>query len=108
MKKICLSLTAIVIAIAFTACGQSAKNKDQVKKETYGTHKGKEVYLFTLTNKDGNVLKLTNFGARIVWIEVPDKTGKKENVTFGFDTFDGMIKGDPYFGAVVGRYANRI
>lgn len=108
MKKISLSLTAIVIAIVLTACGQSAKNNDQVKKETYGTHKGKEVFLYTLTNKDGNVLKLTNFGARIVWIEVPDRSGKKENVTFGFDTFDAMIKGDPYFGAVVGRYANRI
>jgi len=79
-----------------------------VTKETYGTHKGKEVFLFTLTNKEGNVLKLTNFGARITWIEVPDRSGKKENVTFGFDTFEGMLRGDPYFGAVVGRYANRI
>ena len=108
MKRVLLSLTVIAVAILFVSCGQSQKNRESVKKETYGTHKGKEVYLFTLTNKDGNVLKLTNFGARIVWIEVPDKNGKKENVTFGFDTFDAMIKGDPYFGAVVGRYANRI
>jgi aldose 1-epimerase len=108
MKKVLLSLLLIGIAIAFITCGQSAKNKDMVRKEIYGTYKEKEVHLFTLTNKDGNVLKLTNFGARIVWIEVPDKNGKKDNVTFGFDTFDGMIKGDPYFGAVVGRYANRI
>jgi aldose 1-epimerase len=108
MKRILLPLTIIGIAIAFFACGQSAKNKDLVKKEPFGVYKGKDVYLFTLTNKEGNVIKLTNFGARIVWIEVPDKNGKKENVTFGFDTFDGMIKGDPYFGAVVGRYANRI
>lgn len=108
MKKILMSLSIVGIAVAFLACGQSAKNKELVKKENYGLHKGKEVYLFTLTNKDGNVLKLTNFGARIVWIEVPDKTGKKENITFGFGTFDEMLKGDPYFGAVVGRYANRI
>ncbi len=39
---------------------------------------------------------------------MPDKEGKKDNITFGFDTFDGMIAGDRYFGAVVGRYANRI
>ncbi|NMC42222.1 MAG: galactose-1-epimerase, partial [Bacteroidales bacterium] len=79
-----------------------------VKKEIHGMYKGKEVNLFTLTNSNGNVLKLSSFGARIIWIEVPDRNGKKENVTFGFDTFDGMINGDPYFGSVVGRYANRI
>jgi aldose 1-epimerase len=108
MKNTGLLLTAIVIAFVITACGQSSKNKELIKKESYGTHNGKEVYLFTLTNKDGNVLKLTNFGARIVWIEVPDKEGKKDNVTFGFDSFERMINGDPYYGALVGRYANRI
>ena len=110
MKKVLLlSLTLIAGSLLFNSCRQSSKkNKEMVKKENYGVHKGKEVYLFTLTNKAGNVLKLTNFGARITWIEVPDRSGKKDNVTFGFDTFDGMIKGDPYFGSVVGRYANRI
>ncbi len=109
MKKILLlSLTLVVAGIILAACNQSSKNKDMVKKELIGTQNGKEVYLLTLTNKSGNVLKLTNFGARITWIEVPDRDGKKDNVAFGFDTFDGMIKGDPYFGSVVGRYANRI
>jgi aldose 1-epimerase len=83
-------------------------NNEMVRKEVFGTHKGKEVYLLTLTNKAGNVIRLTNFGARITWIEVPDKTGKKDNITFGFDTFESTLTGDPYFGAVVGRYANRI
>jgi aldose 1-epimerase len=109
MKKILLlSLTLVFAGIVFTACNQSSKNKEMVKKELIGTQNGKEVYLLTLTNKAGNVLKLSNYGARITWIEVPDREGKKDNVAFGFDTFDGMIKGDPYFGSVVGRYANRI
>jgi aldose 1-epimerase len=107
MKRVLL-LSLTLVVVAFTACNQSAKNKEMVKKEVFGTHKGKEVYLLTLTNKAGNVIRLTNFGARITWIEVPDKTGKKDNVTFGFDTFESMINGDPYFGSVVGRYANRI
>lgn len=108
MKKIgFLSIAMIAVALLFSGC-QSAKNKAMVKKELTGTFKGKEVYQFTLTNKAGNVIKLSNFGARITWIEVPDKNGMKDNVTFGFDTFDGMLKGDHYFGAVVGRYANRI
>jgi aldose 1-epimerase len=79
-----------------------------VKKDVFGTHNGKEVYLFTLTNKAGNVIRLTNFGAKINWIEVPDKNGKKDNITFGYDTFDETLKGDMSFGSVVGRYANRI
>jgi Galactose mutarotase and related enzymes len=109
MKKIrFLSLVLLAAAVIFSGCGQGAKNKAMVKKDLIGSYKGKEVYQYTLTNRAGNVIKLTNFGARITWIEVPDKVGKKENITFGFDTFDGMIKGDPYYGAVVGRYANRI
>lgn len=108
MKKTFLSLTLVAVAVAFTACGQSSKNKEMVKQENYGIHQGKDVYLFTLTNKAGNVIKITNFGAKINWIEVPDKTGKKGNVTFGYDTFEGTITGDMSFGSVVGRYANRI
>ncbi|MFN8241867.1 MAG: aldose epimerase family protein [Bacteroidales bacterium] len=79
-----------------------------INKELQGNFKGSDVYLFTLKNSQGNVLKVSSFGARITWIEVPDRDGKKENVTFGYDTFDEMIKGDPYYGSVVGRYANRI
>jgi aldose 1-epimerase len=109
MRRILLlSLTLIAGAVFLLSCNQSAKNKKMVKQEIYGTHQGKEVHLLTLTNKAGNVIKLTNFGAKIIWIEVPDKNGKKENITFGYDTFDGTINGDMSFGSVVGRYANRI
>jgi aldose 1-epimerase len=109
MKKVLLfSLTVIIVSVLLSSCNQSSKNKEMVKKENFGVYKGKDVFLFTLTNKAGNVLKLTNFGARITWIEVPDRSGSKENVTFGYDTFEGMINGDPYFGSVVGRYANRV
>jgi len=109
MNKIfILSLALVVFAFTGISCNRSSKNKEMVKKEHYGKHLGKDVFLFTLTNKNDNVLKLTNYGARITWVEVPDREGNKENVTFGFDTFDEMINGDPYFGSVVGRYANRI
>ena len=107
MKKVLL-LSLTLVAVLFTTCNQSAKNKEMVKKDVFGTKDGKEVYLFTLTNKAGNVIRLTNFGAKITWIEVPDKNGKKDNITFGYDTFDETINGDMSFGSVVGRYANRI
>jgi aldose 1-epimerase len=107
MKKFNHFLILMSAAMILAGCGQS-KKQEMVKKELYGTYKGSEVYLLTLTNKAGNLLKLTNFGARITWLEVPDRDGNKDNITFGFDTFDGMVAGDRYFGAVVGRYANRI
>ena len=107
MKRI-LFLSLTLIAVIFIACNQSSKNKEMVKKDVFGTHQGKEVYLFTLTNKAGNVIRLTNYGAKINWVEVPDKNGKKDNITFGYDTFEETLKGDMSFGSIVGRYANRI
>ena len=107
MKKILL-LSLTLVAAIFTSCNWSSKNKEIVKKDVFGTQNGKEVYLLTLTNKTGNVIRLTNYGAKINWIEVPDKNGKKDNITFGYDTFEETLKGDMSFGSVVGRYANRI
>jgi aldose 1-epimerase len=107
MKKIQL-LSLILIAVILTSCNQTVKNKEMVKKDVFGTQNGKEVYLLTLTNKSGNVIRLTNYGAKINWIEVPDKNGKKDNITFGYDTFEETVKGDMSFGSIVGRYANRL
>ena len=107
-KAILFTLTFAGIAAIFSSCNQSSKKKEMVKQEVYGSHQGKEVYMFTLTNKPGNVVRITNFGGKINWIEVPDKNGKKENITFGYDTFEGTITGDMSYGSVVGRYANRI
>jgi aldose 1-epimerase len=105
-KNLLLFLGLIVACVLFTDCRQS--KKEIVRKEVFGNHDGKEVYLFTLTNKQGNVIRLTNYGAKINWIEIPDKTGKKDNITFGYDTFEQTVAGDMSFGSTVGRYANRI
>ena len=98
----------ILVTAIISSCNKSEKVSKMVRKEEFGKHNGKEVYLFTLTNKEGNVIRLTNFGAKLIWIEVPDKNGKKDNITFGYDTFEETLKGDMSFGSVVGRYANRI
>jgi len=99
-------LTAV--ALAMIGLGSCGNKKEMVTTEKFGSFEGKEVSLFTLTNKKGDVVKLTNYGAAIVEINVPDKDGKKANVTFGYETLDAYLKGDPYFGKVVGQYANRI
>ena len=76
--------------------------------EPFGEINGKEVVLHTMTNSSGNQVKITNYGAKVVWIAVPDKNGEIANVTFGYDKLEDYKTGDKYFGSVVGRYANRI
>jgi aldose 1-epimerase len=79
-------------------------NEDAFK----GTHKGKPTALYTLKNRNGMVAQITNFGAKIVSIYVPDSNGTFADIVLGYESIEGYIKGNPYFGAICGRYANRI
>jgi aldose 1-epimerase len=67
-----------------------------------------DLKLFTLTNANGLVLKVTNYGTIVTELHVPDKAGKMADVVLGFENVEGYQKGSPYFGATVGRIANRI
>lgn len=73
-----------------------------------GSFKGKATCLRTLRNNKGMVAQITNFGAKIVSIYVPDRNGKFVDIVAGYASIDEWIKGNPYFGAICGRYANRI
>jgi len=80
-----------------------------VKKSDFGkTSGGAAALLYTCTNDQGVVVKLTDFGATLVAVMVPDKSGKKANICLGFDDVSGYEKHTAYFGCVVGRYGNRI
>jgi aldose 1-epimerase len=79
-------------------------NEDAFK----GTHKGKPTALYTLKNSNGMVAQITNFGAKIVSIYVPDSKGNFADVVLGYESIEGYLNGNPYFGAICGRYANRI
>lgn len=70
--------------------------------------KRKEVGLFTLKNKNGMVVQVTNFGAKIVSIWVPDSKGNFADICQGYNTIEEWIKGMSYYGATCGRFANRI
>ena len=69
---------------------------------------GEKVTLFTLTNSRGHSIQMIDYGAILVSINVPDQSGELKNVTAGFQKLDGYLNRHPYFGATVGRYANRI
>jgi len=101
-------LLMLISSVMLMSCNNSVKISKMVRKEDFGKHNGKEVYLFTLKNASGNVIRLTNDGAKLIWNEVPDRNGRMDNITFGYDTFEETLKGDMSFGSVVGRYANRI
>lgn len=69
---------------------------------------GRQVKLITLRNESGMEVAVTNYGAIVQRILVPDRDGQYADVTLGYDTLEGYLGDHPYFGAVVGRYANRI
>ena len=80
-----------------------------MKKEAFGkTGDGTPVDLFTLNNGKGMTVKITNYGAIVTSIVVPDSAGQAGDVVLGFDSLSGYLKEPPYFGAIVGRYGNRI
>ena len=64
--------------------------------------------LFTLKNAKGMEAAITNYGAIVVSLKTPDRNGKMGDVVLGFDSLDGYLGDNPYFGAIVGRYGNRI
>lgn len=69
---------------------------------------GTPVNLYTLTNANGMRVDVTNYGGIIVRLLVPDADGELEDITLGYDSLDGYLEQSPYFGAIIGRYGNRI
>jgi len=72
------------------------------------TPDGQEVQIYTLASSKGLRARIMNFGATLVSLEVPDRHGNLGDVALGFDGLDSYIKPNPYIGATIGRYANRI
>ena len=72
------------------------------------TTAGEEVNLFTLTNKSGMKVTLSSYGATVIDLLAPDRSGKMADISLGFDSFAPYQTQSPYFGAIVGRYGNRI
>jgi aldose 1-epimerase len=104
---------AVLIAIGPGLRAEQARTMGDgqvgVRREAFGrTGDGTPVEVFTLTNKAGVQIKAISYGAIITSIRVPDRTGAMADIALGFDTLDGYLEDHPYFGAVVGRYGNRI
>jgi len=79
-----------------------------IEKTPFGSTGGHDLSLYTLTNAKGCVLKITNYGATVTELHVPDRFGKLADVVLGYDTLPRYVLGKSYFGATAGRVANRI
>lgn len=113
-------VAAISIAISFFQCKEVSKKVNEPKametesnatitKSNYGvTPDGAQVDLYKLKNSNDMEVNIITYGGRITALKVPDKNGTSENVVLGFDTLDQYLKDNPFFGALVGRYGNRI
>jgi aldose 1-epimerase len=104
-----------VISCVLSGCKHaSEKNKEIVIQENgsrryYGTIDNDTVYAFTLKNNQGMKAVVSNYGGTLLELWTPDKSGKSGDVILGYDSLSGYLqKSNPYFGAIVGRYANRI
>jgi aldose 1-epimerase len=104
-----LFVLLLFVSAALAQEAAMAKGKLQVRQETFGkTADGKSVDLYTLTNSNGLEVRAMTYGGIIVSMRVPDRKGKLADIVLGHDDFDGYLVNPPYFGAIVGRYANRI
>lgn len=106
MKRLYASL-AVVLVLALAASLEGAEQG--VSKRAWGkTADGQAVDLYTLTNSQGMTVEITNYGGIVVSLRVPDREGKLSDVVLGFDDLQGYLGEHPYFGALIGRYGNRI
>ena len=85
-----------------------SQSNDIIKSDFGKLKDGTAVDLYALKNLNGMIVKITNYGAAIVSWSSPDKNGKYEDIVLGCDSVSGYESGVPYFGAIVGRYGNRI
>ncbi len=81
----------------------------KLEKHFFGrTADGDRADLYRLSNDAGMVLAITNYGAAVVELRIPDRDGNRADVVLGFDSLSGYLAHGEYFGAIIGRYANRI
>ena len=105
-------LLALGLSLAILGgCGPSRETgaARQMRKQAFGTTAdGQPVDLYTLTNKNGVEASIITYGGIVTSLKTPDRNGKLEDVVLGFDDLAGYLKTNPYLGALIGRYGNRI
>jgi aldose 1-epimerase len=103
-----LVLGASACVVCLAGCATSHSEAD-ITKQPFGTAPdGKAVELYTLRNAKGAEAKIMTYGGIVQSLTMPDRNGKYDDIVLGYDNLDGYVKNNPYFGALIGRYGNRI
>ncbi len=103
-----------VLVVVSAACGtpQVAENTPSgagmESREPFGSANGQPVEQITIVNKNGIELRAITYGGIITSLKTPDRDGKSGDIVLGFDSIDGYLGDHPFFGAIIGRYGNRI
>ncbi|WP_435357954.1 aldose epimerase family protein [Emticicia sp. SJ17W-69] len=107
---LCLGLFQIGLAQTPVKIKKNSSEKVvKIDKKEFGIlPDGTKAELFTLRNSRGMEAQITNYGGIITSLTAPDKNGKYENITLGCETLNDYLKGVPFFGALIGRFGNRI
>lgn len=79
-----------------------------IRTTEFGEHDGQKVYLYELIGRGGRSFAVTNYGAIVTSVKMPDRDGNLADIALGFDDLAGYVKSSPYFGCIAGRCANRI
>ena len=102
------ALCAVLLCLVGCVSGDTA-GRGTVSRAPFGVlPDGKAVNVFTLTNPHGIEVRAITYGGIVVSLRVPDRDGRLGDIVLGYDSLDGYLEDSPYFGAIVGRYANRI
>jgi aldose 1-epimerase len=97
------------VAAGGDAASAVATGAGNVDVKPFGeTPDGRSVRIYSLRNANGLKADIMTYGATVVTLQTPDKNGKMDDIVLGYDNLAGYIKNSPYFGAIVGRYGNRI
>ena len=104
---------ATLVTLSLAGCSVQQRSESPatvtVKRSAFGRlPDGRGVDLYTLANAHGIEVRVMTYGAIITVVRTPDRTGRSEDIALGFDSLAGYLSEHPYFGALVGRYANRI
>ena len=112
MVKNTSTLLLTLATAALCGCGNNSMKSDpyEILTATFGhLEDGREALIYTLSNANGVTAKITNYGATLVSLKAPDRDGTIEDLLHGYDSVDGYASSkNPYFGASVGRFGNRI
>jgi aldose 1-epimerase len=109
MKSALICLTALLLSLSIGTSQSNRKDQPSMTVSVFGKlPDNRDVLQYTLVNRAGMSAQVINYGATITSLRVPDRTGKMDDVVLGYDTLQGYMDGTAYFGAIVGRYGNRI